>query len=67
MTAELETLEFRNREQRTWLGKRRASSPGIWLPDPALNMLDAAPDGPPPGSVPQITDPLEDDDPTWVH
>ena len=32
MTAELTTLEVRNREQwRTWLGKHHASSPGIWL------------------------------------
>src|SRR6266404_7821157 len=32
MTAELATLDVRNREQwRTWLGKHHASSPGIWL------------------------------------
>ena len=30
--ADLETLDFRNREQwRTWLAKHHASSPGIWL------------------------------------
>jgi uncharacterized protein YdeI (YjbR/CyaY-like superfamily) len=32
MTAELTTLEVRNRQQwRRWLGKHHASSPGIWL------------------------------------
>lgn len=32
MTAELMTLEVRDRQQwRTWLGKHHASSPGVWL------------------------------------
>ena len=32
MTADLTTLDIRNRQQwRTWLGKHHASSPGIWL------------------------------------
>ena len=32
MTAEIKTLEVRNRQQwRTWLEKHHASSPGVWL------------------------------------